>query len=133
MDDVKVIGRSVEDLIVNLRAVLLRCMERGLFHAAHKLVLFAKEVKWCSNLYSGTAVRPDPGHLRGLVEMRQPETVDELMNFLQATSWMHLSLLHIAEIVAPLPALMKHRLKGMSRTKSVASRRALTDGDWTLE
>ena len=29
MDDVKVIGRSVEQLIVNLRAVLLRCMERG--------------------------------------------------------------------------------------------------------
>ena len=26
VDDVKVIGRSVEELIVNLRAVLLRCM-----------------------------------------------------------------------------------------------------------
>ena len=42
---VKVIGRSVEELAVNLRAVLLRCMERGLFFAAHKLELFAKEVK----------------------------------------------------------------------------------------
>ena len=42
VNDVKVIGRSVEELIVNLRTVLLRCMERGLFLAAHKLVLFAK-------------------------------------------------------------------------------------------
>ena len=25
-------------------------MERGLFLAAHKLVLFAKEVKWCGSL-----------------------------------------------------------------------------------
>ena len=41
----KVIERSVEELMVNLRAVLLRCIERGLFLAVHKLVLFAKEVK----------------------------------------------------------------------------------------
>ena len=44
-DDVKVIGRSVEELILNLRAVLLWFMERGLFPVAHKRVLFAKEVK----------------------------------------------------------------------------------------
>ena len=41
VDDVKVIGRSVEELTVNLRAVLLRCMERDLFLAAHKLESFA--------------------------------------------------------------------------------------------
>ena len=41
----KVIGRSVEELMMNLRAVLLLCIERGLFLAAHKLVLSAKEVK----------------------------------------------------------------------------------------
>ena len=128
VDDVKVIGRSVEELIVNLRAVLLRCMGRGLFLAAHKLVLFAKEVKWCGKLYSGTAVRHDPERVRGLVEMRRPETVGELMKFLQATNWMRLSLPHMAEVVAPLRALMEHRLKGTSRTKRVASRRALTDG-----
>ena len=45
VDNVKVIGRSVEELIVNLRAVLLRFMERGLFLAAHKFILLAKEVK----------------------------------------------------------------------------------------
>ena len=133
VDDVKVIGRSVEELIVNLRAVLLRCMERGLFLAAHKLVLFAKEVKWCGKLYSGTAVRHDPERVRGMVEMRRPETVGELMKFLQATNWIRLSLPHMAEVVAPLRALMEHRLKGTSRTKRVASRRALTDGDWTPE
>ena len=131
VDDVKVIGRSVEELIVNLRAVLLRCMERGLFLAAHKLVLFAKEVKLCGKLYSGTTVRHDPERVRGLVEMRRPETVGELMKFLQATNWMCLSLPHMAEVVAPLRALMEHRLKGTSRTKRIASRRALMDGDWT--
>ena len=42
VDDGKVIGRSVEKLIVNLCTVLLLFMERGLFLAAHKLVLFTK-------------------------------------------------------------------------------------------
>ena len=133
VDVVKVIGRSVKELIVNLRAVLLRFVERGLFLEVHKLVLFAKEVKWCGKRYSGTAVRNDPGHVRGLVEMRRPETVGGLMKFLQATKWMRLPLLHMVNIVAPLRALMEHRLKGTTRTKSVASRRALTDGDWTPE
>ena len=133
MDGVKVIGRSVEELIVNLRAVLLRCMERGLLFAAHKLVLFAKEVKWCGKLYSRTAAKRDPERVCGLVEMRRPETVGELMKFLQATNWMRLSLPHMAEIVAPLRALMEHRLKKTSRMKRVASRRVLTDGDWTPE
>ena len=133
VNDVEVIGRSVEELIVNLRAVLLRCMERSLFLAEHKLVLFAKEVKWCRKLYSGMAVRHDPRRVCGLVEMRRPEMVGELRKFLQATNWMRLSLPHMAEIVAPLRALMEHRLKGTSRTKRVASRRALTDGDWTPE
>ena len=36
VDVVKVIGRSVEELIVNLRAVLLRFVERGLFLEVHK-------------------------------------------------------------------------------------------------
>ena len=131
VDDVKVIGRSGEELIVNLRAVLLLCMERGLFIAAHKLVLFATEVKWFGKLYSGMAVRHDPGRVRGLVEMRRPKTLGELMKFLQATNWMRLSLPHMAEIMAPLRALMEHRLKGTSGTKRVASRGTLTDGDWT--
>ena len=59
VDDVKVIGRSVEGLKVILCMVLLR-FKRGLFLAAHKLVLFAKEVKWCGKLYLGTARQTRP-------------------------------------------------------------------------
>ena len=125
VDDVKVSGWYVKELRVNLRAVLLRFMECGLFLAAHKAVLFAKEAKSCGKLYSGTTVRHETGRVRGLVEMRRPETVGELIKFLQATNWMRLSLPHMAEVVAPLRALMEHRLKGTSQTKSVASQRAL--------
>ena len=45
VDDVKVVGQTVAELVANLLEVLLRFMEHGLFFAAHKLVLFASEVK----------------------------------------------------------------------------------------
>ena len=95
VDDVKVAGRVVEELIVKLRAVLLRFTERALFLAAHTLVLFANEVKWYDKLYSGMAVRHDPRRVRGLVEMRRPETVGAPMKFLQATNWMRFAQPHI--------------------------------------
>ena len=46
VDGVKVVGRSVKELIVNLSTMLLRFIERGLFLATHELALFAREVKW---------------------------------------------------------------------------------------
>ena len=133
VDDVEVVERSLEEVMINLRVALLRSMERELFLVGHRLVLFAKEVKSCGKLYSGTAVRRNPGRVRGLREMRQPETVGGLINFLHATNWMCLSLPHMAEIVAPLRALTERRLKGTCLTKSMALWRARTDGDWTPE
>lgn len=43
---IEVIVRSVEELIVNMRAILLRFMECGLFLAAHNPVLFTAEVQY---------------------------------------------------------------------------------------
>ena len=64
--------------------VVKKLMEVGLFVAAHKVTLYAREVKGCGKLYSGMGVRHDPGRIRGLVEICRPETVGELMQFLQA-------------------------------------------------
>ena len=58
--------------------VVKKLVKVGLFVAAHKVSLYAREVKWCGNRY--------PGRIRGLVEMRRSETVGELMQFLQAAN-----------------------------------------------
>ena len=74
--------------------------------AAHKVTLYAREVKWCGKLYSGTGVRHDPLRIRGVVERRRPETVGELMQFLLAANWMRLSLRNMVEIISSLRALL---------------------------
>lgn len=110
-----IIGGLMQDLIVNLRALLLWFMELGLFLGVDKFVLFARKIKWCRKLYSGTPVKQDPVRALKLEEMRRWETFSALMQFLPATNWMRLSLLQMAEIVAPLRTLMESG--GKSRTE----------------
>ena len=92
-------GRNVWELIDYFVWVVKKLMEVGLFVAANKAALYAREAKRCDELYSGTGVRHDPERSRGLVEMRRPETVGELMKSLQAANWMRMYLPNIAEVV----------------------------------
>ena len=133
VDDVIIWGRNVWELMDHFSWVVKKLMEVGLFVAAHKVTLYAREVKWCGKLYSGTGVRHDPERIRGLVEMRRPETVGELMQFLQAANWTRLSLPDMAEVVSPLRALLERELKGTTRTKRVASRKVISEEDWSEE
>ena len=56
-------------------------------------------------------MRQDPERTRRLVEMRRPETVGELIQFLQAVNWMWLSLMpNVAEVVSSLRALLERKL-----------------------
>ena len=133
VDDVIIWGRNVWELMDHFSWVVKKMMEVGLFVAADKVTLYAREVKWCGKLYSGTGVWHDPERIRGLVEMRRPETVSELMQFLQAANWMRLSLPDMDEVVSPLRALLERKLKGTTRTKRVASRKVISEEDWSEE
>jgi len=108
-------------------------MECRLFLAVHKLVLFARELKWWGKVYSKYSMNRDPERIRGLVKMRRPETISELIQFLQVANWMRLFLPNMVEVVAPLRGLMETRLNDTSRTKCVASRYAIVRDDWTPE
>ena len=100
---------------------------------AHQVTLYARKVKWCGKLYSGTGVRHDPERIRGLVEMRRRETVSELMQFLKAADWMPLYLPSVAEVVSLLRELLERKLKGTTRTKRVASRKVISEEDRSKE
>ena len=54
VDDVIIWGRNVWELMDHFSWVMKNLMEVGLFVAAHKVTLHAREVKWCGKLYSGT-------------------------------------------------------------------------------
>ena len=75
----------------------------------------------------------DPERTQGLSELRRPETAGELMQFLQAINWMRTSLPELADLEAPLRALLEECLCNTRRTKRVAARRAIGSNEWTDE
>ena len=55
------------------------------------------------------------------------------MQFLQAINWMRTSLSEVAELEAPLGALLEECLCNTRQTKTVAARRAFDINEWTDE
>ena len=76
-------------------------------------------------------MRYDPERIRDLVEMRWPETVGELMPFLQAANWMRLSLPIMAAFVSPLLAILWRKLYGTTRTNRVPNRKVTSQEGWS--
>ena len=72
----------------------------------------------------------DPDRAQGLKDMRRPETVGEFQQFLQAVNWMRTALPGLAVKEVPLRE-METCLRNTSRTKMVASRRIVSDEEWT--
>ena len=64
--------------------------------------------------------------------LRRPETAGELMQFLQAINWMRTSLPELAELEAPLRALLEECLCSNRRTKRMAAL-GVGSNQWTDE
>ena len=77
-------GADEDNFLNTLNKVLGRLEDAGLFAAAYKWLFFDNEISWCGKVYSGAQVFHGRERLSGLVSMRRPQTVGELMQFLQA-------------------------------------------------
>ena len=122
VDDIIVFAETPKELVTNIGEVLKRLSERGIKLSAKKAVLYAREVKWCGKILSGTGVSQDPERVSGLLDLRKPTTVAELMSFLCSVNWMRLHIPELTKIVAPLQDLLQEALKGKKRTKRSAAK-----------
>ena len=85
-------------------------------------------------MYSQGGVKHDPERVAGFATMRRLETAGELMQFLKAGNWLHMSLPRMSEVVWPLQVFLEERMVGAKgRTKRGAGSRAIAAGEWTLE
>ena len=70
VDDIVIWGEKPETGLKRLSAILGRLLDRGLFAAVHKAVLFRKEIKWCGKILSGQTVSHDPERTQEVSELR---------------------------------------------------------------
>ena len=87
----------------------------------------------CGCVYLGEATFPDPERVQGLLELRRPETGNELMHFVHAVGWLRSALPDLGKLEAPLREMLEVCLKGTKRTRRMASRRTIAAEEWTDE
>ncbi|CAM9877797.1 unnamed protein product, partial [Chrysoparadoxa australica] len=122
------------DMLNNLEVILDKLLLAGIKLSAEKVAFFLKEATWCGKILSGDGVRHDPKRIQGLADMGRPETAADLMQFLCSVNWMRTHLPQLAEVAAPLQALLKQKMDGQrKRTKQAAFRLAISAAEWTAD
>ena len=120
VDDIVITGKTPEILLKRLLAILERQLES--FCCSPQARFLPKGNQVCGKILSGQMVSHDPELSQGLSELRRPETAGELIQFLQAINRMRTSLPELAELEAPLRALLEECLCNIRRTKRLAAR-----------
>ena len=88
VDDLIVYGRSEEDFLANLEAVLDKLIGAGVILAPSKATIVALIVRWCGRLISEHGVILDPRNLESIRQMPEPRTFGQLHEFLHLSGWM---------------------------------------------
>jgi hypothetical protein len=106
LDDLLLHAKSVDGLLENLKEFFFLCRENNLKIHPGNCILFASERRWCGRVLSGLGVRFDPRRTQGLLEITMPTTIAYLQQFVCALKWMRMSIPAIAQLIAPLQALI---------------------------
>ena len=84
VDDLLVFGEgptleaATEMHDARLFALLRRCREKGIRLQPEKFRLRVQEVKYCGHICTSQGLQPDPGKVKAITDMKQPENKPEM-------------------------------------------------------
>ena len=133
IDDLLAHTADIDSHFVLLREIFDRARRHRLKFAVHKTRLFHSETKFCGKLYSAAGIRHDPERINGVLELPEPSTAAELMQFLCSLNWMRSSIMRYSELVHPLQHLLNHSLSITTRLNSREASKIRLAGLWTEE
>ena len=105
LDDVLVIGRSFEEHLQNLEAVLQAIGKAGLKLKASKCYFGHSSVRFLGFIISSSALAPDPEKVAAIMEYPIPRNLTELRRFLGMTSYYRRFISGFSDIASPLNQL----------------------------
>jgi hypothetical protein len=117
IDNLLIYAKTPEALLENFEAILQRCQEVGLKLNPHKCTFFAKEVKWCGKMISGSGIRHDPARTAALVDMPPPQTGAELLQFVCAANWMRSHIPRFSDVAEVLMVALQRVYKDAGSNK----------------
>ena len=107
LDDILVVGRTVEEHLDNLRKVFERLREAGLRLKPKKCYFLREEVEYLGHVVSADGVRPDPQKLTAVRNYAQPTDLKSLRAFLGLASYYRKFIPHFSRVASPLHALTR--------------------------
>ena len=117
IDDILVTGRTREDHISNLRAVLQRIQEYGLKLKKSKCQFFARELEFLGHRLSPDGVKPTEDRVKNLQEAPAPTNKQELQSFLRMLTYNAKFLPNMSHTLYPLHQLLRKNTPWVWRSK----------------
>ena len=111
IDDVVVLGRSEEEALDNLRAVLIKFKEANLKLNPKKCFLFQEKCTFLGHTVSADGTTCEKGKVEAVQSWPEPNSVKEVRSFLGTCSYYRKYIPQFADIAAPLTNLTRKSAK----------------------
>ena len=107
IDDILVMGETLEDHLQNLKRVLQRLTEAGLKLKPAKCHFLQKKVEYLGHIVSAEGIAPDPRKVDAVRHFPQPDDLKRLRSFLGLTSYYRRFIQDFSVVANPLFALTR--------------------------
>lgn len=101
LDDIIVVGNTIEDMIQNLTLVFDRLLAAGLKLKARKCTLFAKEVEYLGHIVSKRGIATSPEKIKVVKKWPVPSNLTEIRSFVGFCSYYRRFVPNFAMIAKP--------------------------------
>ncbi|XP_044755050.1 uncharacterized protein LOC123314004 [Coccinella septempunctata] len=108
LDDIVVLGETLDEHLDNLRKVFHRLREANLQLNPEKCEFVRKSLKYLGHVVTEDGICTDPDKISAINEMPAPKSVREL-SFLGVASWYRRFIEDFSKVVTPLTALLKKK------------------------
>jgi transposase InsO family protein len=116
LDDILVFGRSIDEHMERLKAVLQRFREAGLKLSPSKCFFLKRSVSYLGHIISTEGVSTDPAKIDKVKAWPVPTTRKQLRSFLGFCGYYRRFIQHYSEIVRPLESLCSEEPNGKKTT-----------------
>lgn len=117
LDDIIVFGKTVEEHVSRLEAVIQRLAEHGFKLKASKCKLLQTRVKYLGHILSAEGIETDPDKIESIQNWPTPQNAKQLRSFLGLASYYRKFIPNLSKIASPLHELLggPKRRKGKAK------------------